>query len=89
MIEHIDTEVAEIGVRLLDDAYLAWFGAESESEGALHAWFRAAGDRRASAYLTYPRGPGPRKGQRPGSGTAMAGVCACGGALVAGNESVR
>lgn len=53
MIENLDTEVAEIGVRLLDDAYLAWFSAESESEGALRAWFEASGSRRATAYLTY------------------------------------
>jgi hypothetical protein len=53
MIENIDTTVAEIGVRLLDDAYLAWFGAESECEGALRAWFQAAGSARADAYLSY------------------------------------
>jgi hypothetical protein len=53
MIESVDTEVAEIGVRLLDDAYLAWFSAESACEGALHVWFAAIGVERASAYLTY------------------------------------
>jgi hypothetical protein len=53
MIDNIDTELAEIGVRLLDDAYLAWFSAESECEGALHAWFQAAGSHRSGAYLTY------------------------------------
>jgi hypothetical protein len=53
MIENVDTTLAEIGVRLLDDAYLAWFSAESECEGALRAWFQAAGAQRAGAYLTY------------------------------------
>ena len=53
MIENVDTNVAEIGVRLLDDAYLAWFSAESESEAALRAWFGSTGSQRASAYLTY------------------------------------
>ena len=53
MIESVDTEVAEIGVRLLDDAYLAWFSAESECENALRAWFKATGDRSAGAYLSY------------------------------------
>jgi hypothetical protein len=53
MIENIDTTVAEIGVRLLDDAYLAWFSAESECEAALRAWYDAAGSSRASAYLSY------------------------------------
>lgn len=53
MIENVDTTVAEIGVRLLDDAYLAWFSAESECEAALRGWFQAAGARRAGAYLAY------------------------------------
>jgi hypothetical protein len=53
MIENVDTTVAEIGVRLLDDAYLAWFSAESECEGALHAWFQARGALRRNAYLAY------------------------------------
>jgi hypothetical protein len=53
MTENVDTTVAEIGVRLLDDAYLAWFSAESECEGALHAWFQSGRSQRLSAYLTY------------------------------------
>jgi hypothetical protein len=53
MIENIDTTVAEIGVRLLDDAYLAWFSAESECEGALRAWYQAVGSSRGDAYLSY------------------------------------
>jgi hypothetical protein len=53
MIEHVDTTIAEIGVRLLDDAYLAWFSAESECEGALRTWFKAAGAQRTGAYSAY------------------------------------
>lgn len=46
------TEMSEIGIRLLDDAYLAWFSAESECEAALHAWFEDA-HRYGGAYFTY------------------------------------
>ena len=53
MTENTQTEVATIGVRLLDDAYLAWFGAESDCERALRAWFGAAGDESATAYSAY------------------------------------
>jgi hypothetical protein len=53
MIDNAQTEVAAIGVRLLDDAYLAWFSAESECESTLHGWFRAPGDLSAGAYLAY------------------------------------
>ena len=44
-------EIALIGVRLLDDAYMAWVAAESETEEALRAWF-VSGEHRA-AYQTY------------------------------------
>ena len=47
------TDVAEIGIRLLDGAYLAWFSAERDSEATLHAWFHARGEQRARAYLSY------------------------------------
>jgi hypothetical protein len=55
VIENTDTdaEVATIGIRLIDDAYLAWFSAESECEDALRAWFRRVGNGRATAYLAY------------------------------------
>ena len=46
-------EVAEIGVRLLDDAYMAWFAAESECEQALRAWFDGTSRNRAEAYFAY------------------------------------
>jgi len=53
MIDKAETDIAAIGVRLLDDAYLAWFSAESECERALHAWFQATGDHRVTAYFAY------------------------------------
>ena len=46
-------DVAEIGVRLLDDAYITWFAAESECEQALRAWFGATPNTRAGAYASY------------------------------------
>jgi hypothetical protein len=46
-------ELAEIGIRLLDEAHVAWHRAEFECEEALQAWFdgppRASGER----YLSY------------------------------------
>jgi hypothetical protein len=46
-------ELAEIGIRLLDEAHVAWQRAELEAEQALNAWYdgppRAAVDR----YLAY------------------------------------
>ena len=53
MIENLATRVAEVGVRLLDDAYLAWFGAEVECEIALRAWLGGAGAGGAITYFTY------------------------------------
>jgi hypothetical protein len=38
MMDDVNTDLAGIGVRLLDDAYLAWFTAEGETENALRAW---------------------------------------------------
>jgi hypothetical protein len=40
MISDTNDELAAIGVRLLDDAYLAWFSAEVDSEDALRTWRR-------------------------------------------------
>jgi hypothetical protein len=48
-----NTELAAIGVRLLDDAYLAWFSAESESETALKGWWQSTGASRPAAYAAY------------------------------------
>jgi hypothetical protein len=53
MIENSETTVAEIGRRLLDDAYIAWFSAEAECGAALDAWLRTAGAGRTMKYLTY------------------------------------
>jgi hypothetical protein len=53
MIDNPRTDVAEIGVRLLDCAYLVWISAERESEATLHTWFQARGEQRAGAYLSY------------------------------------
>jgi hypothetical protein len=53
MRENTETEVAVIGVRLIDDAQLAWLHAESEAETMLRGWFQATGERREVAYLAY------------------------------------
>lgn len=53
MTEKFATEVAQIGVRLLDDAYLAWFAAEGDSEQALRAWCNGTWRSRTDAYLAY------------------------------------
>ena len=53
MLDNIETDVATIGVRLLDDAYLAWFSAESECEATLQAWFQSTGEAREDRYLSY------------------------------------
>ncbi|HWD76539.1 MAG TPA: hypothetical protein VG371_15500 [Solirubrobacteraceae bacterium] len=46
-------EIGLIGIRLLDEAYMTWVAAESESEGALRAWSeRSCGNDRA-AYAAY------------------------------------
>jgi hypothetical protein len=53
MFETTEAELAKIGARLIDDAYLAWVGAESEAEAKLHEWFQATGGQREAAYLAY------------------------------------
>lgn len=53
MLDNIETGVATIGVRLLDDAYLAWLSAETECETALQAWFQSTGEAREDRYLSY------------------------------------
>jgi hypothetical protein len=49
----LDHEVAQIGIRLLDDAYMAWFAAESESESALRTWFEGRAQSREAGYVAY------------------------------------
>jgi hypothetical protein len=52
MTEDLNT-VASVGVRLLDDAYLAWYSAETESDSALCAWWQSSGSRRSEASAAY------------------------------------
>jgi hypothetical protein len=53
MTEELGHDVARIGVRLLDEAYMVWCAAESECEQALRGW--SEGTNRASweAYSRY------------------------------------
>jgi hypothetical protein len=53
MTDDLSAELAGIGVRLLDDAYLAWFSAESESDCALCTWWRSSGSTRSEASAAY------------------------------------
>jgi hypothetical protein len=46
-------EVARIGVRLLDDAYMTWFSASIGAEQALRAWFDATPGEGSPAYFAY------------------------------------
>jgi hypothetical protein len=50
---NVRAEVARIGCRLLDDAYMAWSAAAIMSEHAMHAWFDAAPRHRTMAYVAY------------------------------------
>lgn len=45
--------IAEIGIRLLDDAHMAWQQAELECEQALSAWCDEAPGLAAGRYLCY------------------------------------
>jgi hypothetical protein len=53
MTETLGHAVAEIGVRLLDDAYMAWFAAEGECERTLRAWFDRTSGSQSAAYCAY------------------------------------
>jgi hypothetical protein len=46
-------EIALIGLRLHDDAYMAWIAAEFETEQALRAWFEGVAGQREAAYHAY------------------------------------
>ncbi|HEY7966465.1 MAG TPA: hypothetical protein VID68_05520 [Solirubrobacteraceae bacterium] len=46
-------DVALIGIRLLDDAYMAWAAAEGEAEEKLGAWLDSRGAQSARAYPAY------------------------------------
>ena len=45
------TELAEIGIRLLDEAHVAWQRAELECEQALRAWFDGSSRTSVDRYL--------------------------------------
>ena len=53
VIENMQAEVAAVGVRLIDDTYLAWSHAKAECDTTLRAWFQSTGERRERAYLVY------------------------------------
>jgi hypothetical protein len=53
MFDETEADVATITVAVIDDAYCAWFTAESECEMALRDWFHASRDGREPAYLAY------------------------------------
>jgi hypothetical protein len=53
MTNNATSEVTAIGIRLIDDAYMAWFNAESECERALRAWFQRTDAEQGDAYLAY------------------------------------
>ena len=46
-------ELAEIGIRLLDEAHVAWQRAELECELALEAWYQGSPRASADLYLSY------------------------------------
>jgi hypothetical protein len=46
-------ELAEIGIRLLDDAHVAWQRAELECELALQAWYEGPPRTSVDSYLSY------------------------------------
>lgn len=49
----VNTDVDSISVRVLDDAYLAWWNAESESGAALQALWRSSRSDEPHAYAAY------------------------------------
>jgi hypothetical protein len=46
-------ELAEIGIRLLDEAHVAWQRAELECERALRAWYDGSPRTSVDSYLFY------------------------------------
>ena len=48
-----ERDPARIGVRMLEDAYMAWEAAEFAAEQALHAWLAVAGAQDETAYRVY------------------------------------
>jgi len=50
---HEHHELAEIGIRLLDEAHVAWQRAELECEQALRAWYDGPPRASVDRYLSY------------------------------------
>ena len=53
MALRISREVASIGLRLVDEAYMSWRTAEIQCQTALHAWLDARPRDRAEANWVY------------------------------------
>ena len=53
MTEELAQEVARIGVRLLDEAYMVWLAAEGACEEALRGWSAETSRVGAEAYCKY------------------------------------
>jgi hypothetical protein len=53
MAQRISSEVAGIGIRLIDEAYMSWCTAQLQCHNALRAWFDAGPRDRAAANCAY------------------------------------
>jgi hypothetical protein len=53
MARRISTEVASIGIRLGDEAYMSWCTVQMQCQDALRAWFDARPHDRAEAICVY------------------------------------
>ena len=53
MARTISREVASIGIRLVDEAYMSWCTAQTQCQNALRAWFDAGPRHRAEANCAY------------------------------------
>ena len=53
MDDLIHPDIAAIGIRLCDDAYMVWLAAAADAENALRAWFDATPGERVSRYFAY------------------------------------
>jgi uncharacterized protein YeaO (DUF488 family) len=53
MARRVSREVAIIGIRLADEAYMSWCTAEVQCQDALRAWFDARPHDRAEANCAY------------------------------------
>ena len=53
MARTFSREVASIWIRLVDEAYMSWCTAQTQSQNALRAWFDAGPRDRAAANWAY------------------------------------